>query len=190
MKNDVRPYSRHVYVAINKVNRHYYQRRREAILEICSCDQFLGNLLFGVYCIESTFRPLLFRLCEYGVLIFRITMCLLLGLSFPNYTIGKCQVGLANILRFNGYNVYSHTNHIHSLTIPQARCILAAFREKRNIEIAAFILTEIIEDQGMQETSFSIIKIGQAYNGKYEYGILLSKFVSLLEDYRFYGTIS
>lgn len=135
------------------------------------------QILIGVYILERTFRPVSFRVLEYLALFYSFIMLCFFRKPFPNYTIGICQVGIGNILNFNGYNVNAHSTYTNEIHFKQFIAICKSIYWKQNIEIAAWLLKKYYE--AIEDLSFErkIKYVGMAYNGDYSYGQMLKNLI-------------
>ncbi len=136
------------------------------------------NVLLSVLIIETFYRPLWMRVIEYCAVFFGCLQCLLLKLPMKNYTIGKCQLGLATILNFYGHSYYQHSRKILISTFSEIKQIFSIIINKRAIEILAYRLQPITHKASCiyPEIQKNRIRyIGEQFNGRYSYGMLLSE---------------
>ena len=136
------------------------------------------NVLLSIFTIESFYRPLWMRLVEYGVVFFGCIRCLLLKIPMKNRTIGKCQLGLATILNFYGSNHYQHSHSVLISSISEVCQIFSVTSKERAIEILAYriqpiTLRAVCIYPNLRENR--IRYIGEQFNGRYSYGMLLTE---------------
>ncbi len=139
------------------------------------------SILLSVFIIETFYRPFWMRIVEYSVVLFGCLGCLLLKRPIKNYTIGKCQIGLATILNFYGGNFYQHSHNIKISSISEIRQIFSIISEENSIKILAYRLQPITH-KAMRiypDLRKSRIRyIGEQFNGRYSYGMLLNEVFS------------
>lgn len=136
------------------------------------------NVLLSIFTIESFYRPFWMRMVEYCVVFFGCIRCLLLKIPTKNRTIGRCQLGLATILNFYGSNHYQHSHSVLISSISEMHQIFSAISKERTIEILAFRLQPITRRAiciypDLRENR--IRYIGEQFNGRYSYGMLLTE---------------
>lgn len=136
------------------------------------------NVLLSIYTIESFYRPFWIRMVEYCVVFLDCIRCLLLKMPAKNRTIGRCQLGLTTILNFYGGNHYQHSRSILISSILEVRQIFSVISKDRTIEILAYRLQPITRRASciypdLRENR--IRYIGEQFNGRYSYGMLLTE---------------
>lgn len=136
------------------------------------------NVLLSIFTIETFYRPFWMRMVEYCTVFFGCIRCLLLKIPTKNRTIGRCQLGLATILNFYGSDYYQHSHSILITSISEMRQIFSTISKKRTIEILACRLQPITHRAiciypDLQENR--IRYIGEQFNGRYSYGMLLTE---------------
>ena len=137
-----------------------------------------SNVLLSIFTIETFYRPLWMRLGEYCVVFFGCIRCLLLKIPMKNRTIGRCQLGLATILNFYGGTHYQHSHGILISSVSEVRQIFSVLSKERAIEILAYRLQPISHRAiciypELRENR--IRYIGEQFNGRYSYGMLLTE---------------
>lgn len=144
------------------------------------------NILLSVFTIETFYRPLRMRAVEYCVVFGACIRCLLLKKPMKNRTIGSCQLGLATILNFYGGNHYQHSHDILIFSFSEMRQIFSVISRERAIEILAYRLqpitrraTRIYPDLRENRIRY----IGEQFNGRYSYGMLLTEVFRQLGDH-------
>lgn len=136
------------------------------------------NVLLSIFTIETFYRPPWMRLVEYCVIFFGCIRCFLLKKPMKNRTIGRCQLGLATILNFYGGNHYQHSHAILISSVSEMYQIFSVIKKDRAIEILAYRLQPITHRAiciypDLQENR--IRYIGEQFNGRYAYGMLLTE---------------
>lgn len=135
-------------------------------------------VLLSVFLIETFYRPLWMRIAEYSVVFWGCVGCLLLKRPIKNYTIGKCQLGLATILNFYGGNHYQHSHKILISSVSEIRQIFSVISEENSIKILAYRLQPITHKAMRIYPNLRknrIRYIGEQFNGRYSYGMLLNE---------------
>ena len=143
------------------------------------------NVLLSIFAIETFYRPLWMRLIEYCVVFGGCIRSLLLKIPTKNRTIGRCQLGLATILNFYGSNHYQHSHGILISSIYEMRQIFSVLSKEQSIKILAYRLQPIAHRAvciypDLQEKQ--IRYIGEQFNGRYSYGMLLTEVFHQLEQ--------
>ena len=137
-----------------------------------------SNVLLGIYAIETFYRPFYFRLAEYFLVVTGCFSCLLLKRPLKNFTIGKCQLGLATILNYYGYDYYQHSQYICIKSFAELSKLMSIISTDKCIEVLAYKLKSItdrasrIYPNGNRD---SFRYIGEQFNGRYSYGMLFSE---------------
>lgn len=141
------------------------------------------NLLVGIYLIETSFRPWYFRIGEYIFVILGCLFNIVFGAPLKNYTIGKCQIGISSILKNSGKNVYKHVRYIRRIDKEDFLNILKAMHYKRNFRICAEMVNDFYERSLHTANNYNsqLRHIGEEFNGRYSYGLLLDDIVCLLD---------
>lgn len=137
-----------------------------------------SDVLLSIFTIETFYRPLWMRVVEYCVVLGSCVRCLLLKIPVKNRTIGRCQLGLATILNFYGGNHYQHSHNISISSFSEVRQIFSVMSKERTIEILAYRLQPITHRAvsiypDLRENR--IRYIGEQFNGRYSYGMLLTE---------------
>ena len=101
----------------------------------------------------------------------------MLHIPIKNFTIGKCQLGLATILNFYGGNHYQHARFINISSFSEMKQIFSVIFMDRSIEILVFRLkpiskraTIIFPNKQVSQLRY----IGEQFNGRYSYGLMLT----------------
>ena len=136
------------------------------------------DVLLSIFTIETFYRPLVMQVVEYCVVLLGCMRCLLLKIPTKNRTIGSCQLGLATILNFYGGNHYQHSQKILISSFSEVRQIFSVLSKERAIEILAYRLQPITHRAiciypNLRENR--IRYIGEQFNGRYSYGMLLTE---------------
>lgn len=136
------------------------------------------SVLLSIFTVETFYRPVWMRVIEYCAVFFGCIRCLLLKIPMKNRTIGRCQLGLATILNFYEGNQYQHSYSISISSISEIRQIFSVISKERAIEILAYRLQPITRRAiciypDVQEKR--IRYIGEQFNGRYSYGMLLTE---------------
>jgi len=141
------------------------------------------NILIGIYFIETSFRPLYFRICEYIFVILGVLLNFAFKVPLKNYTIGRCQIGISSILIFSGKDIYKHSRYIKKVSKSDFLNIVKAMHYKRNLEISALIVRRLYVKSFKTANNYNnqLRHIGENYNGRYSYGLLLDEIVSCLD---------
>lgn len=139
------------------------------------------EIVYGIYLIETTFRPIYYRIIEYAVVIFELILAVLFNVPIKNYTIGKCQIGIGVVLAFWGYsdtNIYS--KKIFNIKIGQAVKIIKSFFWQYNSIIFVWRLNTLYKNCSINDYKILTRNIGYAYNGKMVYGYVLEELINKL----------
>ena len=137
-----------------------------------------SNVLLGIYAIETFYRPFYFRLVEYFLVVVGGFNCLLLKRPLKNFTIGKCQLGLATILNYYGYDYYQHSKYISIKSFVEIGKLMSIISTDKCIEILAYKLKTIVNrgDRIYPNRNRNYFRyIGEQFNGRYSYGMLFSE---------------
>lgn len=145
------------------------------------------NLLAGIYLIETNFRPWYFRIGEYTFVILGAFLNMIFKIPLKNYTIGKCQIGISSILNFYGRNIYKHTRYIEHISKEDFLNIVNAMFDKKNFEICAKMVNGFYKRSlnTANNYNFQLRHVGEEFNGRYSYGLLLEEVVCLLDKSQF-----
>ncbi len=135
------------------------------------------ELLIGVYDIETTYRKWYHRWAENTLVFIGALMNILFHIRIRNFTIGRCQVGIATILCRFGFPRYRHCAEIDKLSLGEFKYIIKAMTIRGSIDCCAWALKGYYQEEMMfaNDVHTAIINVGQRYNGTYTYGILLDK---------------
>ena len=135
------------------------------------------DLVVSIYIIESFFRPLYLRFCEYCLVLFAAMYCLVFKHPIRNYTIGCCQVGLSTILSYYGIQTYQHALTVMISNSKDMLRILSVISKRKSIDILVFRLAPIIQRANRiypNKLESRLNYIGEQFNGRFAYGMLLS----------------
>lgn len=169
---------------ICKNQRIILNKRYIKLLQSISKDMDLpSNLLVGIYLIETYYRPWYIRNIEFIVTIFGMIKTSMLKKPFKNYTIGRCQIGISYILKFNGKDIYKHVRKINSIKTNDFICVINSMHYRTNFYICGKMVKNHYEkSKNVGDYNLMLRHIGQAYNGRYSYGLLLEEVVSYLDN--------
>lgn len=146
------------------------------------------EIVYGIYLIETTYRPAYYRVGEYIVVLLMLILSILFKRPVKNYTIGKYQIGIGTILCFFGFtNASFYTKEICNLTIFQALAIIKSFFWNYNSKIFAWRLRILLVNSNTHTNNYSKLarNIGYAYNGNMVYGLLLEDII----EYLYYNNV-
>lgn len=173
-------------------NKKVYNRKRTRwhknkiiyLNELASFHEIPQNLLVGIYLIETSFRPWYFRIGENILVIFCSILNLLFKKPFKNYTIGRCQIGIASILKYHGRSTYKHTKYITAITVEDLLNIIKSMYYKNNLEICSNMIVPLYKKSFYTANNYNgqLCHVGEEYNGRYSYGLLLEDIVNLLDN--------
>ncbi|MEG1725928.1 MAG: hypothetical protein RR313_11090 [Anaerovoracaceae bacterium] len=141
------------------------------------------ELLMGTYTLETTYRKWYHRFAENSLVVFSAFLNFLFRKRIRNFTIGKCQVGLATILSHCGIPRYRHCAVIDKLTFKELGLLIRAMKMQGSLDCCAWALSGFYQDEMTFTNSIhsAIVSIGERYNGTYTYGVLLDiQFSSML----------
>ena len=171
----------------SRIRRTRRWRRASAIFqrvgENAHCD---FTLLLGIYTMESFFRPLPYRMAEYGMLLAEGLLCPLRGSQVKNYTIGPCQLGLSTLLRYHGYSVELHCKRV---PIPSVGAFLSLYRTAGtaySAEVLAYRLQAAMEQAKQaypERFDLQCRSVGEEFNGRYSYGLMLEQVCGFISSY-------
>lgn len=133
------------------------------------------ELLIGIFTIETTYRKFYHRLAENILTVLSIVLNILFNGKVKNYTVGRCQIGLATILSLSGNYKYRHSKHITNLTFKDLLIIMKAMNFKGSVEVCASHLRVLYEKELSRGADEEILirRIGEEFNGRYIYGLIL-----------------
>jgi len=158
--------------------------REIALLRAVEVDNHLpANLLVAIFLIETKERPAYMRYGEYILVVFGAFQNTLMRKPVKNYTIGKCQLGLATILNYFGTSLYQHLEHIERFDAKDLGIVIKSVSSKIHFLILAHRVTPIYQRATrIYESDVENVccYVGEQYNGRYTYGILLSEVVKTL----------
>lgn len=143
------------------------------------------ELLLGIFILETTYRKWYHRTIENLFVIASILAHILFLRSVKNYTIGCCQIGLANLLISFDRPRYRHSLKLDDLTYVDLVIIIKGMFYRNNIQSCAN-LTEVLYNREISRGSSKDIiirRVGEEYNGKYTYGLMLENICSDINRY-------
>lgn len=163
----------------SKIVRHRSSGRIRRFIRICNEsfeDSDLALCMTSIFTIESYFRPFLFRLAEYGIVLITGTVSAVFGSSMRNYTIGPCQLGLATICNYYGAQYYQHQPRIKLKNIKCLFQLLSVAFLSSSAKILYYRIfplfcraQKIYPDDKERQMYY----IGEQYNGRFSYGLML-----------------
>ena len=169
-------------------NRFFLPSNQSTIEDLQNAERkngFPANLLVGIYLIESGARPLPARAVEYLCVLVGIVGQILFHKPVKSYTIGKYQLGLPEMLNYIGVNTYAHSPFV-SIPIRKIPALLKSLQKSEQVKIFAGevlrFYKKAINIYGEQDVDKICIYIGEQYNGRYSYGLLLGSIVSELSE--------
>ena len=173
----------------NIAKRYYLGANQSTIRALQGAERregFPTNLLVGIFLIESKARPLIARSIEYLCVFAGIAGQLFFQKPVKSYTIGKFQVGLPEIMNYIGVNVYDHTPYV-KVPVSKIPAFLNALLEPTQVEILTIEVLRFykraVKIYGEKNVDKICIYIGEQYNGRYSYGLLLGSIVSKLSEW-------
>ena len=162
-----------------------WQRAAEVFRQIEAREHCDHRILLGIYTLESFYRPLPLRMAEYGMLLSEGLLSPVRGGKIKNYTIGPCQLGLSTLLRDQGYQVELHCKQV---PVPSIGAFLGLFRAAStafSAQVLAHRLRDAMEKAALDAPERFDLRcryIGQVFNGRYSYGLLLERVCHLIEQ--------
>lgn len=133
----------------------------------------LKLIIIGILLIETYYRNKFVRIIEYVVTVFNCITNLAFNIPLKNYTVGKFQIGLTYILNYSNRSFFEHLIHINHINLKDLGVILEAFTFEKNYEVTLCRVRKIYIDFRYLNVENLYRRIGEKYNGEYEYGILL-----------------
>jgi hypothetical protein len=174
-----------IYKITYKIIRQNNNKKTKLIMDYCDKNDFsieVKNIAVSILLIEQYFRPIHKRLLEYFLLTINIVASLLFEMKLHNYTIGKSQVGITYILRYYGFDRDIHSKYLYSLSLRETITILFSFSSYDEVAILLKRVSIYYKHLNANNYDHVLRKIGEMYNGKYSYGLLLESVYSCLED--------
>lgn len=157
----------------------YDSKRFRDFLSACNRvahDKDLVQCMAAIYAIESYFRPTMFRVGEYCIVILSGLASIFLGTPLKNYTIGVCQLGLATICNYYGANYYQHQAQIRFKSLKNLFDVLSVISQAQSARILLYRLSPmLIRAQNIypKDTDQQLCYIGEQFNGRFSYGLML-----------------
>lgn len=151
-----------------------------------NCSDFHRTVCAGILLIETFYRPLHYRLAEYCITLGSCVYSLILKKPVKSYTIGIGQVGIARILNCSGYMTDPRQRHICIDSPKQLMCVLSSFRHSKMTKIVEQYVSQLItcaQKAFPYDIDEQIQYIGELYNGRYSYGLLLVEVFHYLLNY-------
>ena len=168
-------------VIIKRKRTHKWHKIEKICVRTYGNSQVDYRILLSIYMIESFFRPLPIRIVEYVFAFCGSLRCLLTSKQVKNYTIGPCQIGLATILNYYGIVNYRHKKKIRIDSVKQIWLVFSAISTKVSLRILENSLTPICKrakEIFSEDVDNQLYYIGEQYNGRYSYGLMLSEVYS------------
>jgi hypothetical protein len=172
------------YKLTSKIINQTNKKKTNSIKDYCHKRDFpveVKNIAIAILLIEQYFRPNHKRLLEYVLLNTNIVLSLLFKIKLHNYTIGKSQVGLTYVLRYYGFNRSIHSKYLYSLSLREAVTVLFLFNFYDEVAILLKRVSIYYNHLDSNSCDNILRKVGEMYNGKYSYGLLLESVYSCLE---------
>ncbi len=175
----------HIWEVATQKKRIVHFKKPIYILQVLEKEYELPKgLLVSILLIETKCRPLYFRIAEYIAMLIDVIINRIINRPIKNYTVGKCQLGVASILNYLGDNIYPYVEYIPRLNKNQAILLMKALFSDEYYKILAYkikpIYNRAINIYSPLDLKNVICFIGEQYNGKYTYGLLLS---TIVEEY-------
>ena len=151
------------------------KRKCTHILNTSTTQSIPQELLLGVYMLETTYRKWYHRIAENALTILSVILCIFFKRPVRNYTIGCCQIGLATLLTISGRARYRHSAQIDNLKWDDLACIMRGMTFSRNVEVCSKHLKNLLDRELIRGTMYNtaIRNVGEDFNGKYTYGLML-----------------
>lgn len=154
-----------------------YQKEIKYLKYLCKIERIpnkLETIMISILLIETYYRYFAIRIVEYIVVFISSILNLILNVPIKNYTVGIFQVGISYALNYDGFKMYEHVKYIKSINFRMLISILSSFYYKRNIHISFYrILGYYKKINLLLDDRLISRRIGEMYNGSYEYGILV-----------------
>ena len=145
-----------------------------------------SKIFASIYAIESFYRPILFRVAEYAVVLGVGTVSIVLNRTIKNYTIGVCQLGLSTIFNYYGENYYQHAKELRLNNMRSLSELLSVISLKTSIKILEYRVEPMLQRaQNIYPESKEnqLCYIGEQFNGRYSYGLMLNSVYEVLDNY-------
>lgn len=144
---------------------------------------FEKQVLISICSIEGYFRPFLFRVGEYFFVFLLGLYSAVFKRQMRNYTIGISQIGVTSVLNSYGYSYYEHEKDIHLTCVKQVFLMLSACNPRTSINITLQKISPQIDRAKRiypNDWRQQVRWIGEVYNGRYSYGLLLEDVFEML----------
>jgi len=172
------------YTITSKILKQNNKKKTNLLIDYCDKNNIsveVKKIAVAILLIEQYFRPIQKRLLEYFLLTSNIVANFLFKIKLHNYTIGKSQVGITYILRYYGFERDIHSKYLYSLSLREAISILFRFNSYDELAILLKRVSTYYTHLNSNNSDNILRKIGEMYNGKYSYGLLLESVYSCLE---------
>lgn len=133
-------------------------------------------VLLSIYIVETHFRKMMYRQGEYIIAFASAIVSVLFKRPMKNYTIGKCQLGIATICNYYGGCYYQHQRYILIRGIKALGNIFSITILENTVKILNYRVLPIIkraEKIYPDNIELQMYYIGEQFNGRYSYGLLL-----------------
>lgn len=157
-------------------------KKLQHIENVATLYKLPNELLLGVYILETAYRKWYHRCVENIFTILSIVLNITLKRKVKNYTIGRCQIGLATILSLSGELRYRHSKKIDNLDINDLKIIIKGMNFKGSVDLCSIHLKKLYGTELLRGTDNDILirRVGEEFNGRYIYGLLLEDLCRLL----------
>jgi hypothetical protein len=151
------------------------EKKLQHIENVAALSKFPSELLLGIYILETTYRKWYHRWAENTLTIISVLLNIITKRKVKNYTIGRCQIGLATILSISGSLRYRHSKKIDNLSINDLKIIIKGMSFKGSVYLCFVHLNKLYNTELLRGTNKDILirRIGEEFNGRYIYGLLL-----------------
>lgn len=165
----------------SKIIRRYTESNRckkwtDLCLKVTGQNSQHAKIILCILLIETSYRKLWFRIGEYIFTLVRGGISIFFGKELKNYTIGKCQLGLVDILNYYGDCKYRHSPNVKISSWKQLEHLLSVIFLQRSLQILYHELTPMLataKKMYHMDIYKSLVYIGCQFNGRYAYGQLL-----------------
>lgn len=158
------------------------QRNKKDVIRLYSLSrdyEIPFDIVYGIYLIEITYRPIYYRVAEYIVVSLELLRAVLFHTPINNYTVGKSQIGIGAILLFWGHsNANIYTKKIFNITLRQAIDIIKSFTWQYNSIIFVWRLNILYKNCSLTDYGAVIRSMGHVYNGQVIYGYVLEDLIT------------
>lgn len=157
------------------------------VLSTCQENRLSSEMtliVMSIYSIEHFYRYWGFRMVEYLAVVCSGVLSVVFKRPMKNYTIGVCQLGVSTIRNYFGANYYQHLVNLKLNRLQDLWEILSVITVKNSVRILAYRIAPFLEQaQHIYPDSREnqLCYIGEQFNGRYSYGLMLSKVYEILE---------